>query len=178
LRRCASAAAPAALVLAIAACSVRSPGSEVKEALAGTGRIELAAGAGRAVLERPRFSDVTVDVQGGRARVLAMVEADGRWRAGDDEVAVAYVGREAFEMERCAAARWCPAGAALPALAGVLAAVGAGRRAGERPVAWQIRVDRDRAVVGEDVAGAAGARGRRRLDLVRDGSGWAVASRP
>jgi hypothetical protein len=177
LRPCASAAALAALV-ATAACSVRSPGSEVKEALAGIGRIELAAGPGRAVLERPRFSDVTVDVQGGRARVLAMVEADGRWRGGDDEVAVAYVGREAFEMERCAAARWCPAGAPLPALAGVLAAVAAGRRAGERPVSWQIRVDRDRAVVGEDVAVAAGAKGRRRLDLVRDGSEWAVASRP
>jgi hypothetical protein len=157
------------------ACSVASPQTEVKEALARAGEVELAVGPGRVVLERPRFSDVTVSVDGGRARVLAMVEAEGRWRAAGEEVAVAYVGREAFEMERCPAARWCPAGAPLPALAGVLAVLAAHRRAEERPVAWQIRVDRDRGTVGEDAVGLVGAQARRRFDVVRDRRGWRVA---
>jgi hypothetical protein len=173
LRPCASAVAAALL-----ACSVASPQTEVKETLARADRLELAAGAGRAVLERPRFSDVTVSMEGGRALVLAMVEADGRWEAGGGEaVALSYVGREAFEMERCAASRWCPVGAPLPALGGVLAALAANRRAEERPVAWQIRVDRERAAVGEDVVRLA-APARRRFDVVRERDGrWSVAPR-
>jgi hypothetical protein len=154
---------------------VASPQTEVKEALARAGPVELDAGPGRAVLERARFSDVTVSMDGGRALVLAMVEGEGRWRTAAEEVALSYVGREAFAMERCPGAGWCPAGAPLPALAGVLGALAGSGRAGARRIAWQVRVERDRAAVGEDAVGPGGARARRRLDLVRERAGWTIA---
>ncbi len=128
---------------------------------------------------RARFGDVEVAADGGRAQVLAVVDADGRVRLpGGGEVALGYVGREAFEMERCARARWCAAGPALPALAGVVEALVASRRAPDRrPVAWQIRVERDRALVGEDAVGPGGARTSRGfLELVRDGGAWRVVA--
>jgi hypothetical protein len=97
-------------------------------------------------------------------------------RAGGRELRLAYVGREAFAMERCPGRRWCPAGAPLPALAGVVEALLAGVEAeGRRPVAWQIRVERDRATVGEDAEGTDGGRGLRRvIELVRGNAGWRV----
>jgi hypothetical protein len=147
----------------------------VKAALARAGPVELAVGPARLVLAAPRFSDVTVSMDGGgRALVLAMVEADGRWRTPAEEVAISYVGREAFAMERCAGLRWCPAGVALPALAGVVEALHLGHRPeGRRPVAWQIRVERDRATVGEDgEAPDGGPAPRRLLELVREDGRW------
>jgi hypothetical protein len=150
----------------------------VREALARGGPVELAVGPARVVLERARFGDVTVSMDGARALVLAVVEGDGRWRAAGEEVAISYVGREAFAMERCAGAGWCPAGEPLPALAGVLGALAVSGAAGARRIAWQIRVERDRAAVGEDSVGPGGARARRRLDLVRERSGWTIASGP
>ncbi len=97
---------------------------------------------------RAAFRDVEVAADGPRARVLAVVDADGSVRLGGREIALAYVGREAFEMERCPATRWCPAGAALPDLAGVVAAVAA--------------VPRDPAAPPRRVAGPGRARPRRR----------------
>jgi hypothetical protein len=171
-------AAPALTALALAACSVASPQTEIREALGRAAPFELAAGAARVEVSRAVFRDVEVAAEGGRARVLAVVDADGRVRLAGGEVALGYVGREAFEVERCVRARWCPAGPALPALAGVVSALaGAPGTAERRPVAWQIRIERDRALVGEDAEGPGGARAlRATLELVRDGDGWRLAA--
>jgi hypothetical protein len=172
---------PAALaLLAVLSCSVASPATEIRDVLAAAGPLELPAGPARIALARVAFRDVEVAVEGGRARVLAVVDADGRVRVGDRDVVLGYVGREAFEMERCARARWCPSGAPLPALAGVVEAMAAAPRPpGRRPVAWQIRVERDRAGVGEDSEGPGGARTPRGVvDLVRGGAGWALGAPP
>jgi hypothetical protein len=183
LRRCADAAA--ALALAALSCSPASPATEVKDALARCGTLHISAGDLAARLERVRFSDVTVSMDGPRALVVAMVEADGRLRVGGD-AAVAYVGREAFEMERCAGSRWCPAGEQLPALRGVLAtlprlesALRSGAGAPVRVLAWQLRIERDRAPVGADyeVAGGEARRLRARWELARDGDRWSLAPR-
>jgi hypothetical protein len=111
--------------------------------------------------------------------VVAIVEADGRVRAGPREVRLAYVGREAFVMERCAARRWCPAGAALPSLQAVVEVVRAAPRPdGRRPLGWQIRVERERAVAGEDAELEDGARVRGVFELERAGQAWRLAAGP
>ncbi len=175
----------AALALAaLVSCSPVSPATEVKGVLARGGGLRVLAGGATAELERIRFSDVTVSMDGPRALVVAMVEGDGRVRAGGD-AALAYVGREAFAMERCAGLGWCPAGEQLPALRGVLAALpgleGALRREAGVPVrvtAWQLRVERDRAPVGADyeVGGAEPRRLRAHWDLAREGDRWSPAA--
>jgi hypothetical protein len=167
-----------ALALLPLSCSLASPATEIREALAAAAPLELPAGSARITLSRAAFHDVEVSPEGGRARVLAVVDADGRVRLDDGrEVVLGYVGREAFEMERCPRARWCPAGSPLPALAGVVAALAAAPRDGWRwPVAWQIRVERERATVGEDAEGFGGVKPRRgAYDLVRDGAAWRLA---
>jgi hypothetical protein len=169
LRSCAELLAP--LGVALLACSAASPETEVKEALARAGAIELPSGGDeRLVLERVHFADVTVSMDGARALVLAVVEADGR--AGEGGPALAYVGREAFSMERCAARRWCLSD--LPALRGVVSALRqAPREPSARVVAWQVRVERDTAAAGEDYD-VGGRRLRVRRELRRDGTGWRV----
>lgn len=194
MRSCAErrrrAGAPAALaVAALAACSVASPASEVKEALANLAPVELDAGGARITLARASFSDVVVATEGTRARVMAMVQADGRVRLAAAEPSLAYVGREAFEMSRCAGRRWCLAPDALGGLRGVVAALAAAPRPGDdaRPVAWQVRVERDTAEAGEDyespggtppradvTEAAAPRRLRARHALARDGGTWRV----
>ncbi len=164
--------------LALLSCSVASPATEVKEALARAAPLEVDAGGARIAIARAVFADVAVSVDAGRALVVAVVDADGRVSTGGSEVRVGYVGREAFEMERCPRTRWCAAGAPLPALAGVVEALAAAPRPdGRRPVAWQIRVERDRATVGEDALAPDGARAPRGvLALVRDGVRWRLTS--
>ena len=158
-------------------CSLQSPATEIRGALAAATPLEVPAGSARITLSRAAFHDVEVAAEGGRARVLAVVDADGRVELDGRQVALGYIGREAFEMERCARARWCPAGSPLPALAGVVAALAAAPRDGWRwPVAWQIRVERERATVGEDAEGFGGVKPRRgAYDLVRDGAAWRLA---
>ncbi len=173
MRPCGSAGA-AAFAAALLACSVSSPETEVKDALAHLRALELPAqGPDRPRLGGLRFADVTVSMDGPRALVLAMVEAEGTLDGG---TTLAYVGREAFPMERCAAARWCLAD--LPALSGVLAALRtAPRDAGARVAAWQIRVERERATAGEDYD-VGGRRLRLRRELRRDGAGWRLVPAP
>jgi hypothetical protein len=155
-------------------CSLASPATEIREVLAAAAPLELPAGTARVTVSRATFHDVEVSAEGGRAHVLAVVDADGRIALDGREVALGYIGREAFELERCPRARWCPVGPPLPALAGVVAALAAVPRDGwRRPVAWQIRVERERATVGEDAEGVGGVRPRRgAYDLVRDGAAW------
>jgi hypothetical protein len=168
----------APLAAALLACSVASPETEVREALARVGRLELAAAPGtRIALEKVRFADVAVSMDGGRALVVAVVEAEGR--VGPDGVpALGYVGREAFEMERCAEARWCAAGSGLPALRGVVEALaGAPRHPGARVLAWQVRVERGEATAGEDYE-VGGRRLRTRWEMGREGDRWRIRRGP
>ncbi len=168
--------AEAALAAALLACGVASPATEVKAALAGLAPVELDAGGARVALAHASFSDVAVSADGPTALVVAMVQADGRVRLAGAEPSLAYVGREAFRMERCPASRWCLAPDALAGLRGVVAALAAAPRPeGARPVAWQVRVDRDGAEAGEDYEEAeAGATRRLRAlrALARDGARW------
>jgi hypothetical protein len=179
LRRSAEAVAAVALL----ACSAASPETEVREALARLSAVEVAAGDGARVALAPvRFSDVAVSMDGARARVIAVVEADGRVRLAGGEPALAYVGRETFSMERCAGARWCLADGALEGLRGVVAALAAEPRAeGVRVAAWQVRVERDRAEAGEDYEapdGGATRRLRARHALAREGAAWRLLPPP
>lgn len=207
----------ASLNLPVAAAG---PETQVREALAHQERASLAdvygfhAG-GTAELRPVRYGDVTVSVEDGKARVLAMVEARGQvvWRS--ERADLAYVGREAFGMTRCSIALYCGDGQQFSGLRGVLlplfrrgdaAAAGdlealsrlvspryaaeggkegllARMRAspplepGQAHVrAWQIRVERDLATVGEDydLASGAGRTEKRRAlyVLVREGERW------
>jgi len=166
--------------VALSACSVSSPATEIREALARPAPIGVPAGEASVSLRRADFRDVEVAAEGGRARVLAMVDADGTVTLAAGEVALGYVGREDFEMVRCARARWCATDSPVPALAGVVAALAAAPAdPGRIPLAWQIRVERDRAFVGEDARDPGGAAApRRAYDLVRDGARWRLAAPP
>lgn len=163
------------LALLLAACAVRSPETEAREALLRLSRVEIAdAGGARVDLGSVRFADVVVSMDGKRALVVAIVEATGRVRLDGAEPEVSYVGREAFAMERCAAERWCPVGTPLPALRGVVAALASGpREPGARPLSWQIRVERGKARVGEDRETSAG-RTRALREVVLSGEVWRV----
>lgn len=139
----------------------------------------LEAGPARIELDELRLAEITVAVDGPRARVVAIADGGGRARFGAEAPALAYVGREAFLLERCAAG-WCAAEGVLPALRGVVEAlVAAPRPPGARVVAWQIRVERDEATAGEDreVGGAPPRREREVRTLRRDAAGrWAPAA--
>lgn len=178
-------AAAAGLLVALAACAVSSPETQVREALSRLGAAELRGpGAARVVLERVRFADVEVALDGPVARVVAVVEADGRVTLGERAPSLAYVGREVFAMQRCAHARWCLAEDALSSLRGVVAALAEAPRPGRaRVLAWQIRVERDEASAGEDLevvpgAGGAPARARTLFALRRERERWTVAPAP
>lgn len=208
-----------------AGLAVSSPETQVKAALARQDRARVPdvygfRAGGTASLRAVRYEDVAVAVDGGKARVVALVEADGdvAWR--DERAQLSYVGREAFEMSRCDAAGWCGDGRQFAGLKGVLATLfrredafngrdpesyarlvseryaGAGGKdallarlredlraappARVRISAWQIRVERDRAIVGEDYELAVGEEPpralRARYELVREGERWAIVS--
>jgi hypothetical protein len=196
------------------------PETQVKEALAHQDRAALAdvygfMAGGTAELQPVRFADVTVSMDEGTARVLAVVETQGRvvWRG--ERAELSYVGREAFRMTRCKIALWCGDGEQFARLRGVLTALfrradaastrdlaAAGRlvsdgyagpggkqallarlardlRAPAPDVhlrAWQIRIERDRAQVGEDYdlveSGRAPQRLRARYTLALEDDRW------
>lgn len=214
----------------VSCASVRTaaagPEAQVKAALAAQTTARLAdvygfQAGGTAELDPVRFSDVAVQVDGDRARVLAVVEAEGRVAWRDQAARLAYVGREAFSMERCRIAGFCADGRQFEALQGVLtlafrrrdaldggdaaayarllserhegeggkAALAAGvareLAAGPPPRArvraWQLRVERGRAIVGEDVevepaGGGAPETRRERFEAVREDGRWRIAA--
>ncbi|WP_242346268.1 nuclear transport factor 2 family protein [Anaeromyxobacter terrae] len=202
-----------------------SPETQVKAALAKQDRARVPdvygfRAGGVASLRSVRFADVVVAMDGGKARVLAVVEAEGDVAWQDEGARISYVGREAFEMTRCSAAGWCADGRQFAELKGVLAALfrredafnrrdpeayarlvseryagNGGRdallaRLGEdlradpparvRIHAWQIRVERDRAIVGEDqeltIGDGPPRTLRARYELLREGERWAIVS--
>lgn len=177
------------------AISAASPETQVREALRHQERAQLAdvygfKSGGTAELVPVRYADVAVSAEGDRARVLAVVEAEGRVTWRDQRAALSYVGREAFGMTRCSIALWCGDGQQFARLRGVLTALfrradafdgrdaeaygrlvseayagpggrpavlarlarelAAGEPARVRVLGWQVRVERDRAEVGED----------------------------
>jgi hypothetical protein len=161
--------------------ALKSPETLAREAAAALARTRaLDAGPARVELDDLRLVEITVSVDGPRARVVALAEAGGRARFADQAPALAYVGRETFLLERCAQG-WCAVEGALPALRGVVEALaGSPRPPGTRVLAWQIRVERDAATAGEDqeiAEGAAPKRLRALRALRRDASGrWALVA--
>jgi hypothetical protein len=123
-------------------------------------------------------------VEGGRATVVAVLDAEGTASFPGESVPVSYIGRERFHMRACGAA-WCAEPDQLERLRGVLGALLRRHRAlasglpGRRVLAWQVRVEREVAEAGEDweVPGAGGSpqRGRDRLSLRREDGRWALA---
>ena len=206
--------------------SLESPDTQIRRALSAQTRAHLddvygfRAG-GTAELVPVRFRDVVISVEGERATVVAMLDAEGRVAWRDQAADLSYVGRERFHMRPCRIALWCGEGDQFERLREVLrvlfrrldafqardAAAYAGlvsgryqdrgldRRAllgrlaadfrsgppaGVRVRAWQIRVERERAEVGEDyeieVAGRAPARLRALFRLEREGERWVFAA--
>ena len=206
-----------------AALAVASPETQIHAALARQGRAGVPdvygfRAGGTATLRDVRYADVAVLVDGGRAQVVAVVEAEGEVAWRDEQARVSYVGRESFAMSRCRIALWCADGDQFARLKGVLATLfrredafnardaaayarlvsdgyaggkdalltrlredlGAGAAARMRVRAWQIRVERDRATVGEDydiqVAGAGPQQLRARFELAREDDRWRIVS--
>ncbi len=110
------------------AFSNESPETQVREALRHQERARLdevygfRAG-GTVELAPVRYADVAVAVEGRRADVVAVLDADGRavWR--DEEAKLSYLGRERFGMTPCPIALWCADGRQFARLRGVLSAL-------------------------------------------------------
>ncbi len=202
--------------------SPEGPDTQIRRALQAQTRAHLEdvygfQAGGVAELTPVRFRDVVTSVEGQRATVVAMLDAEGRvvWR--DQAAELSYVGRERFHMHPCRIALWCAEGDQFERLRAVLlllfrrldafqardaaayAALVSGRyqdrgldrgallarvaddlRSGPpaviRVLAWQIRVERDSAEVGEDyqlaIGGRAPARLRALFRLEREGARW------
>lgn len=202
------------------AISAAGPETQIREALRHQERAQLEdvyghRSGGTAVLVPVRYADVAVSVEGDRASVLAVVQAQGRVTWRDERATLSYVGREAFGMTRCAIALWCGDGQQFARLRGVLTALfrradafngrdaaaharlvaegyagpggkaellarlsreAAGAPARVRVLGWQVRVERDRAEVGEDqelrVGDGAPERRRARYVLALQDGRW------
>ncbi|HYG66447.1 MAG TPA: nuclear transport factor 2 family protein [Anaeromyxobacteraceae bacterium] len=203
--------------------SVEAPETQIRRALANQARAHLSdvygfKAGGTAELYEVRYGDVTARVEGGKATVLAMVEAQGRLAWRDEAATLSYVGRERFGMTPCSIALWCGDGDQFGRLRDVLTLLF--RRAdafnardaeayarlvsdrydgGKAPVlarlrkdlagepaakldvlGWQIRVERERAIVGEDYAIRLGdgpeRRHRARFELALEGGRWRIVS--
>jgi len=91
----------------------------------------------------------------------------------------AFNGRDAAAYGRLVAEGYRGPGGRAALLARLRADLGQGPPATLRVTAWQIRVERDRALVGEDEALAVGDQApvvlRARLELVREGDRWVIA---
>jgi hypothetical protein len=204
------------------AVTLQSPETQVRQALAAQDRAHLEdvygwKAGGTLELVPVRYADVVPVVEGDRATVVAMLDAEGKavWR--DQAASVSYIGREQFHMRPCKIALWCAEGdqfsrlravlrtlfrrldaarAGDPAAALALAADDYGDGPTDRAAlearlrseagtprpdlkarAWQIRVDRDGAEVGEDLEDASAGRPvRARYRLERRGERWVFVS--
>jgi hypothetical protein len=163
--------------------------SQVREALANQVRAHLEdvygfRAGGTLELAPVRFAEVVASVERCEATVVAVMEAEGRAAWRDQAAALSYIGRERFRMRPCSIAGWCAEGEQFQRLRGVLMALfrrhdalaAAAGPAGRRVVAWQIRVERETAEVGEDwesrPAGGSPVRERSRFRLRFDGARW------
>lgn len=203
--------------------SVEAPETQVRRALTNQGRAHLSdvygwKAGGTAELYEVRYGDVTARIEGGKATVLAMVEAEGRLAWRDDAATVSYVGRERFGMAPCSIALWCGDGEQFGRLRDVLTVlfrrtdalndrdpdayarlVSERYEGGKAPLvdrlrrelasgpparidvtSWQIRVERERAIVGEDYTIRVGDGPEKRLravfELAREDARWRIVS--
>lgn len=92
-----------------------SPETQVKTALGHQTRAHLEdvygfQSGGTLELYEVGFKDVVVAVEGDKATVTAMLDAEGLavWR--EEKATVSYLGREQFHMHRCDIALWCAEG--------------------------------------------------------------------
>jgi hypothetical protein len=105
--------------------SLESPETQVRRALASQTRARLddvygfRAG-GTLELAPVRFGDVLATVEGGRATVVALLDAEGRVAWRDQSAGLSYVGLERFHMGPCQVALWCAEGDQFERLRGVL----------------------------------------------------------
>lgn len=95
--------------------SLESPDTQIRRALAAQTRAHLddvygfRAG-GTAELVPVRFREVVTSVEGERATVVAMLDAEGRVTWRDQAADLSYIGRERFHMRPCRIALWCGEG--------------------------------------------------------------------
>jgi hypothetical protein len=105
--------------------ALQSPDTQIRQALAAQGRAHLEdiygwKAGGTLELVPVRYAEVVPDVEGNRASVVAVLDAEGKavWR--DQEARVSYVGREQFHMKPCKIALWCAEGDQFARLRAVL----------------------------------------------------------
>jgi len=108
--------------------SLESPETQVRKALANQTRAHLEdvygfQAGGTLELVPVRYSDVVPVVDGGRASVVAMLDAEGRVSWRDRRAEVSYLGRERFHMKPCSIALWCAEGDQFSQLRGVMRAL-------------------------------------------------------
>ncbi len=111
--------------LASLGATVESPDTQIRQALASQIRAHLDQvygfhAGGTAELSTVRYRDVVTSVEGERATVVAVLDAEGRvvWRGG--AASLSYLGRERFHMRPCSIALWCAEGDQFERLRGVL----------------------------------------------------------
>ena len=107
------------------AATLQSPETQVRQALAAQGRAHLEdiygwKAGGTLELVPVRYEEVVPDVEGNRATVVAVLDAEGKavWR--DQSATVSYIGREQFHMKPCKIALWCAEGDQFARLRAVL----------------------------------------------------------
>ena len=107
------------------AATLQSPETQVRQALAAQSRAHLEdiygwKAGGTLELVPVRYEDVVPDVEGNRATVVAILDAEGKavWR--DQSATVSYIGREQFHMKPCKIALWCAEGDQFARLRAVL----------------------------------------------------------
>ncbi len=208
--------------LASCGAKLESPDTQIRKALAGQSRAHLdQLHGGTAELVSVRCAEVVTSLDGDRATVVAMLEAQGRVVRSGESVDLSYLGREKFHVRPCPGAGWCAEGDQFARLQGVIQVLlrredafnsgdaaayadlvsdrysdrgfekadllarltqdlRSGPPARQRIRAWQIRVDRDGAEVGEDYAieipGQEPKQLRARYRLSREGERWVIAA--
>lgn len=107
------------------AATLQSPETQVRKALAAQSRAHLEdiygwKAGGTLELVPVRYEEVVPDVEGNRATVVAILDAEGKavWR--DHAATVSYIGREQFHMKPCKIALWCAEGDQFARLRSVL----------------------------------------------------------
>jgi hypothetical protein len=103
------------LLAAGSSATLQSPETQVRKALAAQDRAHLEdiygwKAGGTLELVPVRYTEVVPDVEGDRATVVALLDAEGKavWR--DQAATVSYIGREQFHMRPCKIALWCAEG--------------------------------------------------------------------
>jgi len=95
--------------------TLESPETQVRKALQSQGRAHLEDvygfhSGGTLELVPVRYSDVVPLVEGSRATVVALLDAEGRVTWRDRKASLSYLGREKFHMKPCSIALWCAEG--------------------------------------------------------------------